>query len=223
MANIFNLDVMAAAIDKGRQKAIELAGEFALNGIVGGHVLPPLPPFPESKQIGISNVSGYTVESIPEELSTPANSIFGTPMCFPLRIKTKSQRESEYWLLPVEPMITVGGGNTVAFRHVAKSKSLRGTMKERWNVDDYTISINGLFTKKDNWTYPKSEMIRLRNILEAREAIDVQCDLLEIFKIGRMVIEKYDFPFTKGEENQAFSISAYSDDDWDLFIKLDTL
>ncbi len=88
--------------------------------------------------------------------------------------------------------------------------------------EDYTITIDGLLTTKDDWTYPAADVKRLRTLLEARETIDVECEMLEIFKIGRMAVEKYDLPFTKGEENQRYSISAYSDDDWDLLIKLDS-
>lgn len=89
--------------------------------IANGHVLPPLPPFPESKQVAISNVNGYTVDTIPEELITPVSSIFGTPMCFPLSIKLTNSKDNAFWLLPVEPMITLGGGNTLIRRNVAKA------------------------------------------------------------------------------------------------------
>ena len=57
-------------------------------------------------------------------------------------------------------------------------------------------------------------------MLESRKAINVKCQLFEIFGIDRIVVEKFDIPFTKGEENQSYSISAYSDDDWDLLLPL---
>ena len=226
MGNVFNISRLAGtitndALEKAKVKAFDLAGQLGLNNAFSGHVLPPLPPYPITEESRVMQAEGYSVEPVEEqELHHVSNSIFGYPMCFPLKIKGESQNDNEWWLLPVEPMITIGGGNTVIRRNVAKGRQ-RGTIKERWSNDDYTISINGLFTKKDNWTYPRADVIKLRELLESRESLDLQCDLFEIFNIGSMVVEKFDFPFTKGEENQAWSITGYSDDDWQLFIDID--
>jgi hypothetical protein len=57
----------------------------------------------------------------------------------------------------------------------------------------------------------------LREYLEAAESVHIVCDLLNnVFEITRIAIESYDFPFTKGIENQAFTIKAYSDDNYQL-------
>jgi hypothetical protein len=39
-----------------------------------------------------------------------------------------------------------------------------------------------------------------------------------IFNIERLVIEDFSLPFTKGVENQMYTIKAYSDDLFDLLI-----
>lgn len=225
--NVFDINVLAGTIAAAKDKAIQKAGEYGLNDALRGHVLPPLPPFPVTPGSPVGQPEEFELEQLAKETGdSPSFTIFGTAMCFPLSIKLKSQLESDWWLLPTEPIISLGGGNELIRRNVSKvstgsgQKRLRGSIKERWAQDDYTISIDGLFTKFDDWTYPQDDVQKLRGMLEAREAIDVKCQLLEIFGIGRMVVEKYDFPFTKGEENQAYRITAYSDDDWDLFIKL---
>lgn len=225
MNNIFNLgnikDTLAGAKDKARAA---LVGQLDLNTSLNGRVWPPLPPYPKDTKAELNEVNdSYTVNTtVAEETDTIRFSVFGTPMCFPLEIKLKS--DSDWWLLPIEPIITLGGSNELVRRKVAKSSSgltkRRGTIKERWAQDDYSISIDGMLTRFDQWLYPQQDVERLRRIVEAREPIDVKCQLLEIFGIGRIVIEKYDFPFTKGEENQAYRLLAYSDDDWDLLIKL---
>lgn len=223
MGKIFNIPALTGTLMNAKDKAIALAGEMGLNDVLGGHVLPPLPPFPISKADTVSGPESWSLETIESESQDNAEmSIFGTPMCFPLSIKLTDS--SDWWLLPTEPIITISGGTILVRRNVAKlsnkDKALRGSIKERWSQDDYSISIDGLFTRHDEWKYPQDDVRKLRGILEARKAIDVKCQLFEIFGIGRIVAEKFDFPFTKGEENQAYSIKAYSDDDWNLLLPL---
>ncbi len=175
---------------------------FSLNP--ADHVIPRIPLF------GIDTV-------LPAREEQPAG-LFGVPMTFPLRIKP-SGAAGEPWLLPMEPQITVGGGNILVRRSVAKQTTGRGTIKERWAADDYSISIEGLLTSTTG-LYPAADVARLRAMLEVRDTIDVICPLFETLGIRRIVIDKFNFPFTKGEENQGYQIQAYSDDDWQLFIPL---
>lgn len=216
MSNIFDIAHLSGAIAIAKDKAIAAAAVYNITDIVAGHVLPPLPPFPNGSRIGIEQSAYENIDLIAQEDEGQTRfTLFGTPMCFPLRIKLKS--EKDWWLIPVEPIITIGGTNTIAKRKVSKG-TLRGTIKERWSQDDYTISIESLLTRFDEWRYPTDDVKRLQQYCEAREPVEVECQLFEIFSINRIVIESFDFPFTKGEENQAYRISASSDDDWELFI-----
>jgi len=229
MSNLFNIEDLRNSLATGRDKAqAAYAGHYDFNDSLNGHVLPALPPFPKGVDPKITRVTDSYKDldtTDYENQDTVRFSIFGTPMCFPLEIKLKS--ESDWWLLPTEPIITLAGSNELIRRKVAKGSSSlnsrRGTMKERWSQDDYTISIDGLLTTFDRWEYPQEDVQKLRRIVEAREPIDVKCQLLHLYGITRIVVEKYDFPFTKGEENQAYRLTAYSDDDWDLLIKLKAL
>jgi hypothetical protein len=59
---------------------------------------------------------------------------------------------------------------------------------------------------------PQNHIIKLKNLCEAREVLIVECAFLKFFAITKIVIEDYEFPFTKGMANQMYSIKAVSDD-----------
>lgn len=160
----------------------------------------------------------YEVESIEERRNETYASYFGVPMCMPLKIKRRSDGNSKWWLLPWEPYITVQGKNIIIKRNVAKA-TLGGSIKERWATDDYDIKIEGYFFNPESSIYPKRDVSRLSEICEAAEPIDVWCELFEAVNITSMVIESWEFPFTKGESSQDWVINGCSDKSWDLLIK----
>lgn len=219
MANVFDIGRLSGTIAAAKDKAVALAGEYGLNDALGGRILPPLPPFPTGREIDIEQAGGFSdVENIQTDYEDQQRfSILGTPMVFPIELKRTNAKENEWWLLPLEPIISISGGNTIIRRNVAKGTG-RGSVKERWNSNDYTINITGMLKLYDEYNYPADYVSKLRKILEARETIDVKCKLFEIFDIERIAVESFDFPFTKSEENQAYTITAYSDDNWDLLI-----
>jgi len=94
----------------------------------------------------------------------------------------------------------------------------RGTIKELWSQDDYEIQIAGLFMG-ENAQFPKQDVAKLRQYAEGRKTLMVQSALFTLFNITKIAIEDYSIPFTKGIENQMYSIKAYSDDMHDLLIK----
>ncbi len=146
----------------------------------------------------------------------PSNAL-GYQMVMPVKFKLPS--DTEWWILPVEPLVGLSGGNVIAKRNVAKGSG-RGTIKERWGQDDYAISIEGILINYDNANeYPLSDVEQLRKFCEARTAIDIQCPLLDAFNINHFCIEKYDIPFTKGSENQKYSLNGYSDDLFSLLVE----
>ena len=145
----------------------------------------------------------------------------GIPMTMPVRLKLESW--SDWWLLPIEPLVGISGGNIIAKRMVAKGK-YRGSVKERWTQDDYKVDIKGIFINaEDEGAYPESDVMRLREVCEAREAVQIECALLLYFDIYKIVIETYNFPFTKGENQQEFIIKAVSDDLTDILTEEEQL
>lgn len=141
----------------------------------------------------------------------------------PLRIKLKNEPDTAFWTLPFDPVMSVSGANNIVRSGVLKqdnsNNERRGTIKEVWSQDDYTIQIAGLFIGKTENEIPMADLGMLRNLCEAREVVEVECDLLEIFNIKYIAIEKFEFLHTAGRQNQQFSIKAYSDDDFSLLVK----
>lgn len=120
----------------------------------------------------------------------------------------------EKFTLPVDPLVSISHKNKIVAKSVAKySPKLRGTIKEKWSMDDWTIRIAGMMIS-DEANCVEDYVLRLRKFVEADEAIMIICPYInDTYDITRMVIESCDFPHTPGEENQQFSISAISDDE----------
>ncbi len=142
------------------------------------------------------------------------------PHLDPLRIKW--EEEKEWWTLPIDPVIAVSGKNIIIRRHPQKAdnttENRRGSVKEIWSQDDYEVNIAGVFI--GDGEMPEESLRKLRGYCEAHKTIMVESALLSIYKITRLAIEDYSLPFTKGLENQMFTIKAYSDDMFDLLIKI---
>ena len=154
---------------------------------------------------------GMTDEELEDIVRTNA---LGIPMVMPLSLRLDVEGAEE-WLLPEEPMISITGQNIITRRHVSKGR-LRGSIKERWTQDDYTVKVEGLLLGRDG-RYPKNDVERLRRYCEAGK-VKVLCPLLEIFGIPQIAIESWDIPFTSGTTNQNYEITAYSDDIYKLLI-----
>jgi hypothetical protein len=127
--------------------------------------------------------------------------------------------DGSWWLFPVEPLISISGKNTIVRRSVAKSER-RGTIKERWAEDDLQINIQGTLVHSDLHTYPSQELLALYQAITQRKAIEIKNELLQLLNVHQIVVEPYSFPFSKGENVQNFSIDAYSDDLYELFIEV---
>lgn len=158
-----------------------------------------------------SGLRGMTDEELEDIVRTNA---LGIPMVMPLSLRLDVEGTEE-WLLPEEPMISITGQNIITRRHVSKGR-LRGSIKERWTQDDYTVKVEGLLLGRDG-RYPKNDVERLRRYCEAGK-VKVLCPLLEIFGITQIAIESWDIPFTSGTTNQNYEITAYSDDIYKLLI-----
>lgn len=153
----------------------------------------------------VQSIDGYALPS--------ASAAMGVPHACPLKMKWEN--EFEWWQLPIEPVVTITGKNMIVKRNVLKTASAdvarRGSVKELWSQDDYEINISGVFIATDG-RLPSSDVMRLRHYCEGRQSILVDSPLLTLFNIRRIAIEDFQFPFTKGIENQMFSLKATSDD-----------
>ena len=142
-------------------------------------------------------------------LSNLGDNFFQCPLSFMI--------DGEELRLPVDPLVSVNGKNVIKRRYVAKSSN-RGSIKECWSQDDYEISISGVIIAEDaeKLAVHLSNLRKLCNMAESVEIVSEFLNNPSTFGINRIAIESYDFPFTKGLENQSFTIKAYSDDSYKL-------
>lgn len=139
---------------------------------------------------------------------------------FPLSFRSREDK-GNWFLLPWEPLISIDANVKNDSRSVA---NYNGTIKDRWALDDYKITIHGAFLGSKirgnaAETYPREDLEKLKQYLLAPEAIEVKCELLQILNISRITIDNISFPFTKGESIQVYVITAKSDFVWDLNFK----
>lgn len=118
-------------------------------------------PVTEGDSSGYSELMKLSVEEMTEQILSNA---LGVPMRMPLEIKREG--DSDYWLLPFEPLITITGKNIITKRQVSKGK-IRGSIKERWTQDDYQITIDGVLINTESKNYPSDDVQKLRKYCEA--------------------------------------------------------
>lgn len=200
----------------GSQVVKSLPRFAAVQNEMSKHVLPPIPFLPIKNEVNIKEG---------EDFAEHENWLSDSPLSadqqfFPFSFRKES--ESQFYMLPWEPLINIKGQNIIAKRQVAKSGSkLIGSIKERFATDDYDITITGAFygAKERGGveeTYPREHMERLRDYLLTAERLVVNCEPLQILDINYIVVEEMNFPFSKGQNVQAYEIKAVSDFDWNL-------
>lgn len=169
----------------------------------------------------IPESSGFDVDKMTDEelADVVRTNARGIPMVLPLRFQLEESGAKE-WLFPTEPMISLNGQNILTRRHVSKG-TIKGSIKERWTQDDYSVRIEGILFGEDG-KYPEADVAKLRNFCEAGH-VKVLNPLLEIFGISQLAIESWDIPFTSGTTNQNYTIQAYSDDIYKLLLGRDDL
>jgi hypothetical protein len=134
------------------------------------------------------------------------------------------------WTFPFEPMISISGGNTIQKANVSKhgldkkGNQLAGTTKTRMYRKDYEITITGILMGKQlqgkpEDCFPIKQMTDLFKYLIHSGSLFVYSHPLETLGINHIVIEDYSFPFTKGENMQAYEIKALSDYPYSLIVK----
>lgn len=168
---------------------------------------------PDSSGFDVETMSDAELEDVVRTNAT------GVPMILPLRFQLEESGAQE-WLFPMEPMISVYGQNILVRRNVSKGK-IRGSIKERWTQDDYSVRIEGILMGMDG-KYPEADVAKLRSFCEAGH-VKALNPLLEIFGISQLAIESWDIPFTSGTINQNYTIQAYSDDIYKLLLSRDDL
>jgi hypothetical protein len=172
------------------------------------------PEVPAGVEPSMDSIENLTDDQLAELLVTNAK---GVPMVFPLYLAVEG---GPWWLLPYEPQVTIQGSNVLVKKQVSKG-AVRGTIKERWSQGDYRISISGILMGEGN-KYPSDDVKQLRSFCEAGKVL-VKSPQMELFSINQIVVEDWALPFTAGQANQAYTITAVSDDIYKLLLRSEDL
>ena len=121
-----------------------------------------------------------------------------------------------YCELASDPLIAVSRQNEIAKRSVAKPRWKEGTIKESWAVGDWQVNISGVIIADSKEELEKAIM-EIDAVCQVRESVKVTCPVLnDIYGICSLAIESLQLPFTPGELNQQFTITALSDTSHEL-------
>lgn len=219
-----NQDILIASLFGS--KIIQMVPALdVINNELSKHVLPPIPFLPFRNDEGVLKPKVSALESTTWQADFPLDE---AQQFFPLSM---SIDEGKSWFrLPYEPIISITGKNVIAKRRVAKwnseaTNNLTGTIKERWSQDDYEITITGVLmgsimrgTVED--CFPKEDFLKLKKILTNAKHIKVACPPFELLDIHNIVIDDFSFPFTKGENVQAYEIKCSSDSSYNLLLQV---
>lgn len=185
-----------------------------------GFAFPPVIPLKTNV-----NVSDKEAKEASAELQARLNSglVENTnwiiPLVFSAAVYTDSAGKRwsyDEFKLPVDPVISLSRKNIIVRRYVSKSGT-QGSVKERWSMDDWELSITGVIIEEDE-DFRNFMLSQLREIAKFPSSVPVVCQLLNNMDIFQIAIESIDFPHTRGIENQVFIIKAFSDETYRLLI-----
>ena len=214
--------------------------ELFFASLVGSKVAENIPQFQiiqnELQKKGLPTIPFLPLRNKPVDIADPdrdfsVNSIWEADdplppedQFFPLSIKRRGTSDP-YFTLPYEPMVNISGSNEIIKRKVAKAPNLIGTIKEHWSQDDYKITINGTLIGKKQLgdageTFPRKDFEKLRDYMTHPSGLEIQCEPLQLLGINYIVVDDFDFPFTKGENVQAYTIQCSSDFGADFLLEI---
>jgi hypothetical protein len=217
-----NRDILFASL-VGSRIAKQIPRLSVVQNELGKHALPGIPFLPNRNEITIATGAQEPFDNLwRADAPFPIDKQF-----FPLSFSIDDG--NTWFLLPYETMINISGRNNIIRRSVAKWKAQEGqknrigTIKERWSQDDYEINITGvligsMISGNVEDCFPREDFEKLRKVLTHAKEIKVSSPPLEYLGISNIVIEDFTFPFTKGENVQAYTIRAYSDESYNLIL-----
>lgn len=181
---------------------------------VAKHVLPPIPFLPNQNEVTIDQESA----SLNGDVLWAADESNISKHFFPLSFRSNNPNNTslQWFTFPYEPLLSIQGKNNIVRRSVAKAKDFVGTIKERWSQDDYEVTITGsIYGKQEIGAvqdcFPISDFEKLRDYCTDPYGIQVKCEPLQLLGIDYLVVESFNFPFTKGENVQAYELKCFSD------------
>lgn len=136
----------------------------------------------------------------------------GRPMFMPVRIGGV--------LLPNEPTIYLTKRKRIVETTLVGSVR-RGTVKELITSDDWEITIRGIAVNSQSTLfYPEDAVASINELDRREEALEVECALLSLLGVFRVVIHQVTFPEMVGIQHaQAYELRCISDEDFILEIE----
>lgn len=166
------------------------------------------PPVFAGPQPGISETQPIQTGDLYDS-SRDRASIIGTDVVMSVRLGDID--------LPDSTVIRVTGGNKVIETDMNGSD---GTFKELWSKNDYMVTLRGFIVSRNDDDYPKDQVRQMRELADAQESLEVECEATNIFGIERLAIYDYDFPDWPGHPNvQPFELRCKSDRIFELELK----
>lgn len=221
----FNTSTILLASVVGSKVAESLPRLSMVQNELRKHVLPPIPFLPKTNETGVPATSSVNLNARIWQADAPNVSGQFFPLSF--RRKLDEATSSEPWYtFPYEPLISISGKNNIVKRNVAKATGFIGTVKERFSQDDYSVTITGsLIGLQLMGTYdecfPRHDFERLRDYCICPGGIEVRCEPLQLLGINSLVVEDFNFPFTKGENVQAYELQCLSDFTSELLLEIE--
>lgn len=121
--------------------------------------------------------------------------------------------------LPNEPLIAFSSQKRIVQTSIVGSER-RGTVKELISSSDYRIRIEGTCISANKKTYPQKQVEQIIALCEKPEALAIENELAELFKIYKIVITSYLIPKMQGKPySQDYVINAVSDEDFYATLK----
>ena len=187
------------------------------------HVLPPIPFLSKNTDVNVKTKDGYTGGIINRADPPPVESDQFFPISF-------SKDGGPRYLLPYEPMISINGGQNYVLRNTAKTKTedgnvLSGGIIERWSQKNIDVTITGVLMGSImkgtvDECFPREDFEKLRNYINGA-VVNVYCEPLQLLGINRLFITDFSYPFTKGENVQAYELKCLTDHDFKLLLDID--
>lgn len=93
--------------------------------------------------------------------------------------------------------VRISSQKTIIRTQVSERK---GTIKEKFNIGDYIINIKGMLVG-ENQSFPDKEILKLKELYETTESVELYCALTELFMTGsrKIVINSLEFPEVEGK------------------------
>jgi hypothetical protein len=168
----------------------------------------------------------YTGAILPDDASNGTASLYGSQ--YPVYFKKITGDEvgkkwaelnSDFWQAPIDPIVSVSGRNLITRRNVSKTqaKNFRGSVKELWSQDDWSVSISGVFLGPT----AADDLQMLVEMVNYQGDVAMYCDLFDRLEIYSLVIES----FTFNEPSPGlykWSLTCVSDDSYDLLVETDS-